>query len=248
MKILALIGSLRYGNSLLACEYISRKLPLEVINVAEKKIEPCKACYSCIFGEDCKIDDDVNDIIEKIIEADFILIASPVYWLDLTGKMKMLLDRLFMAERYIKNGKKGAVIYFYAFQELRGWASNTYNILLRAMGIEPIAVIPINAALPGEVFTKENIKKLDMLIEAIKEGKRVVLENQCPVCLSEVIRFDLTCPICGSKFDGDMNLIEKGDRLTTKWFEEHYERLRKMKDLFLKRKNELKALIKKYIG
>jgi len=246
--ILALVGSPRRGNSLLACQYISKKLPLEIVNVAKKRIEPCKACYSCIFGEECKIDDDVKEIIEKINEADFVLISSPVYWLDLTGKMKMLLDRLFMAERHIKDGKKGAIIYFYAFRELRGWASNTYNILLRAMGIEPIAVIPINAALPGEVFLEENLRKLDMLVEAIKDGRRIVLENQCPVCLGEIVGFDLTCPICGSKFDRDLNLIEKGDRFSLEWIKEHYENLRRMKDLYLKRKDELKALTKKHIG
>ncbi len=251
MKVLALVGSKRKGNSILAVKYISKKLEnIEVINVAKKNIEPCKACYACLFCEECKIDDDVGEILEKIIDADFLLISSPIYWLDLTGKMKMLLDRFFMAENHLEKlkGKKGAVIYFYGFEELRGWASNTYNIMLRSIGIEPIAIIPIHAALPGEVFREENRRKLDMLVDAIRENKRLIFDGQCPVCLSEVFRFskNIYCPICNSKFDGNFNLIERGKKLSYDWLIEHYKKLKEMKEDYLKRKEELISLIEKY--
>ncbi len=252
MRILALIGSKRKGNSVLAVKYISNNLGVEIetVNVAKMKIEPCKACYSCLFGEECKIEDDVQQILEKIMQSDFILISSPVYWLDLTGKMKMLLDRFFMIESNLgkMKGKRGAVVYFYGFEELRGWASNTYNIMLRSIGIEPIAIIPIHAALPGEVFKDENRAKLDMLIEAIKKDERLVLDGQCPMCLSEVFRISDTiyCPICGSKFDSNFNLIEKGGKMRYDWLVKHYEKLKEMKEEYMRHKDELKALIKKY--
>ncbi|AKG91256.1 Multimeric flavodoxin WrbA [Geoglobus ahangari] len=249
MKILAITGTKRKGNSLIAASYIAKKLnaELEILNVVEKDIQPCKACYACLFGQECSIEDDVNEILQKIREADFVLISSPVYWLDLTGKMKMLLDRMFMALQYFEEfkNKKGAVVYFYGFEELRGWASNTYNTLLRVLGISPLAVVPIHAALPGEVLKDENVRKLDMLVDAIKSGKEIRFDGQCPVCFSEVFKPSgelLECPICHSKLSLSLEVVEAGKTLSYEWMVEHYDVLRKMKEMFLEQKDELKAL------
>jgi len=253
MKILALTGTKRKGNSILTANYISKKLgaELEILNIADLNIQPCKACYACLFGQKCMIEDDVESILEKRNNAVFVLVVSPVYWLDLTGKMKMLLDRMFMALPYLEEfrDKKGAVVYLYGFEDLRGWASNTYNILLRVLGIEPLAVLPIHAALPGEVLKDENVKKLDMLASAIENGERLKFDGQCPVCFSEVFKPEngvLRCPVCKSKLDLSLNIIEKGNMLSYEWMEEHYDWLRNMKKIFLEQKDELKALRDRY--
>ena len=253
MKILAITGTKRKGNSLIAASYIAKKLnaELEILNVTEKNIQPCKACYACLFGQKCSIEDDVEEILQKIRGADFVLVASPVYWLDLTGKMKMLLDRMFMALQYFEEyrEKKGAVIYFYGFEELRGWASNTYNVFLRVLGITPLAVVPVHAALPGEVLKEENVRKLDMLADAIESGKSLRFEGQCPVCLSEVFKpagGQLECPICHSKLDSSLEVVESGRTMSYEWMVEHYDVLRKMKETFLEQKDMLKALRDRY--
>lgn len=253
MKLLAITGTRRKGNSLIAANYIARKLnaDLEILNLVEKDIQPCKACYACLFGQKCSIQDDVEDILDRIRKADFILISSPVYWLDVTGKMKMLLDRMFMALQYFEElrEKRGAVVYFYGFEELRGWASSTYNILLRVLGVTPIAVVPIHAALPGEVLKDENVKKLDMLVEAIRNGESLRFKGQCPVCLSEVFKPSgdvLECPICHSKLNSNLEVLQEGRTLSYEWMVEHYDVLRKMKETFLEQKDELKALRDRY--
>ncbi len=253
MKLLAVTGTRRKGNSLIAASYIARKLnaDLEILNLVEKDIQPCKACYACLFGQKCSIQDDVEDILNSIRRADFVLISSPVYWLDATGKVKMLLDRMFMALQYFEElrKKRGAVVYFYGFEELRGWASNTYNTLLRVLGITPVAVVPIHAALPGEVLKDENVRKLDMLVDAIKNGKTLRFEGQCPVCFSEVFKpidSALECPLCHSKLNYSLEVVQEGRTLSYDWMVEHYDVLRGMKETFLEQKDELKALRDRY--
>ncbi|MBE8540091.1 NAD(P)H-dependent oxidoreductase [Geoglobus acetivorans] len=253
MKILALTGTKRKGNSILAAKYIAKKLnaELDILNVTELKIEPCKACYACLFGQECMIDDDVNFVFSKLLEADFVLISSAIYWLDATGMMKALLDRMFMALPHMKelSRKKGAVIYFYGFEELRGWGANTYNILLRVLGIEPLAILPIHAALPGEALTEENVKKLDLLAEAIRKEERLKLDGQCPVCLSEVFRAKegkLECTVCRSKLTDDLQVVETGDVLSYDWMVKHYGVLRGFKEKFIEQREVLARLREKY--
>ncbi len=252
MKLLALVGSKRTGNSIFSAKYIAKKLEadLKILNVADLKIEPCKACYACLFGEVCKIDDDVYAVLEEIARADAVLISSPVYWLDATGKMKLLLDRCFMAYPRLEEfrDKRGAVVYFYGFEELRGWASATYNLMLRCFGIEPLVVAPIHSPLPGQVF--DDVGKLDKVAEAIKSGERVVFEGQCPVCLSEVFRHEngFVCAICGSKLNEKLEVVEEGNRLSYEWLSNHYKELIHFKEMYIRERDRLKELVKKYVG
>lgn len=253
MKILALTGTKRKGNSVLASQYLAKQLDaeLEILNVSDLNIEPCKACYACLFGQECKIDDDVSLVFERMRDADLILISSAIYWLDATGKMKLLLDRMFMAIPFMEEfrGKMGAVIYFYGFEELRGWGGNTYNLMLRVLGIEPLAVIGINAALPGEVLKEENIQKLNKLVDAVKSNKKIIMEGQCPVCMSEVFRNRggyLECTVCRSKLDLGLNVIEEGEVLKYEWVVDHYETLRKMKEMFMQIKGEIAKQRERY--
>jgi len=250
MKILALTASGRKGNSLLASTYIAKKLnaELDVVNLTKMNIQPCKACYACLYGEECKIEDDVNLIYKKIKESDVILICSPVYWLDATGKMKALIDRQFMAIPHLNEFSKkyAAIITPYGFEELKGWASATHIVLAKVLGLQLLINVEVNAALPGEVLANEkNLEKIDLVVEAIKRKEKVVLKNQCPVCLNSVFRIEngIVCPICGSRLDEKLNLIERGNRLELSWIVEHYNVLRDMKEEFKRKKDDiLKAL------
>jgi multimeric flavodoxin WrbA len=61
-----------------------------------KKIRGCIACYKCIENQDrrCAVkNDDLNECIEKMIEADGIVLGSPTYFTDVTAEMKALIDR-----------------------------------------------------------------------------------------------------------------------------------------------------------
>lgn len=255
MKIVALVGSIRKnGNSTLAVKYIAQKLDadLEILRLTDLEIKPCKACYACLFGDKCKIDDDVYQIYEKIEESDKILISSPVYVFDATGPLKTFLDRQLMTIEYFEefSEKDAAVITPHGFENMKGWAASTHLALARVMGLRVLANVEVNAALPGEVLSvNENREKLDRIVRALEEGEVVKFDGQCPICLNTSFRVSdgIDCAVCGSKFDQDLNLIEKGERLQENWFEEHFGELKELKEEYVNRVDELNEAVDKVL-
>ena len=66
------------------------------MQVGKKKVRGCTACMKCFGNKNghCVFDDDiVNTCIDKMVEADGIILGSPVYFLDVTAEMKGLIDR-----------------------------------------------------------------------------------------------------------------------------------------------------------
>lgn len=98
-KVLILSGSPRKnGNSDILCdEFMKGALEkgnhVEKIRVAEKNIDYCRACYGCRNTGTCVIKDDMSEIIEKMIEADVLVMASPVYFYSIDAQLKALIDR-----------------------------------------------------------------------------------------------------------------------------------------------------------
>ena len=97
-KVLILSGSPRKnGNSDMLCDEFMRGAleaghEVEKIRVAEKKIGYCRGCYACKKGA-CAIDDDMGGILEKMIAADVLVLASPVYFYSIDAQLKTLIDR-----------------------------------------------------------------------------------------------------------------------------------------------------------
>jgi len=97
MKLLAIVGSQRRsGNSyLLAKETLkSTKVDSEIVQLAEKEIEFCDLCGKCETG-DCVLNDDFNQILKKMKEADGIIFSFPKYF-SLSSKFLCFLERLVM--------------------------------------------------------------------------------------------------------------------------------------------------------
>lgn len=99
-KVLILSGSPRKGgNSDLLCDEFGRGAEsggntVEKIRIAEKKIGFCNACYYCrTHGGECAVKDDMAEVLQKMIEADVIVMASPVYFYSVDAQMKALIDR-----------------------------------------------------------------------------------------------------------------------------------------------------------
>ncbi len=74
-------GALEKGNS------------VEKICLHDKTIGFCKGCLSCQTTKHCVIKDDANPIVEKMLHADAIVFATPIYFYEMCGQMKTLLDR-----------------------------------------------------------------------------------------------------------------------------------------------------------
>ncbi len=66
---------------------------VEVVSLREKKIEFCRGCFACQKTQKCVIKDDAPDIVAKMHNADVIAFATPIYYYEMCGQMKTLLDR-----------------------------------------------------------------------------------------------------------------------------------------------------------
>ena len=67
---------------------------VELLSLKGKKIEYCIGCLSCQKTGKCVIKDDVPEFIEKVKNADILVFATPIYYYEMCGQMKTLLDRL----------------------------------------------------------------------------------------------------------------------------------------------------------
>lgn len=99
-KVLILSGSPRKGgNSDILCDEFARGAidagnEVEKIRVAEKKLSPCLGCYFCReHGGRCVFNDDMADILQKIIDCDVLVLSSPVYFYSICAQLKIVIDR-----------------------------------------------------------------------------------------------------------------------------------------------------------
>ena len=99
-KVLILSGSPRKGgNSDLLCREFARGAQesgcdVEILRVAAKKIAPCSGCYYCrAHNGECAHKDDMAEVLQKMIDADVIVMASPVYFYSIDAQLKAVIDR-----------------------------------------------------------------------------------------------------------------------------------------------------------
>ena len=109
-RILILSGSPRkHGNSDLLCDEFLRGAQesgnnVEKICVATKKIAPCSGCYYCSKHNGvCFHKDDMAEILQKIIDADVLVLASPVYFYSVAAQLKTVIDRTVARWLEVKN-------------------------------------------------------------------------------------------------------------------------------------------------
>ena len=102
MKVVAFNGSARKnGNTTILIEKVFEELGkegigTELIHLAGNNNKGCAACYKCFENKDfkCSVDDDsINDCIEKMIEADGIILASPTYFANVSTAMQVVIER-----------------------------------------------------------------------------------------------------------------------------------------------------------
>ncbi len=100
MKVIAIVGSPRVnGNTELlarrALDVIAAEgIETELVRLAGLDIAPCDACMACRGDDgDCSIQDDFQAVYAKMLAADGIILASPVYFGSATANIKALMDR-----------------------------------------------------------------------------------------------------------------------------------------------------------
>ena len=99
-KIIVISTSLRHGSNsnILAEKFIEGAKAagneVEKISLVGQNIQFCKGCMACQKQGRCVIKDDVNSIMAKVLKADVICWATPIYYYEMSGQMKTLIDRM----------------------------------------------------------------------------------------------------------------------------------------------------------
>jgi len=99
LKVLGISASpRREGNSdLLLHQALSgaqqADASVEFLRLCDYRIEACSECYSCSANGDCPTQDDYPPILDKMLEADRLILATPVFFMTVSAQAKLLIDR-----------------------------------------------------------------------------------------------------------------------------------------------------------
>ena len=187
MKVLILNGSPHAeGNLSVAINELKKVfaeegVEVERVDVGNKNIVGCKACFACGGLKRCVIDDLVNETLPKFEAADGLILASPVYYASPNGSLVSFCDRLFFASKFDKRMKVGASVAV----ARRGGCSATFDVLNKYFGIcgMPVASSQywnqLHGAAPGEAAQDAEglqtmrtlAKNMSFLMKAIALGK-----------------------------------------------------------------------------
>jgi len=122
LKVLGIMGSPRIkGNTdLLLDEALkgaqSQGAEVEKIMVGNLKIAPCREIYACLKDGKCVIKDDMDEIYTKLLNADVVIVATPIFFYTVSAQVMALISRCqaLWSRRYVLNMdipvKKGAFI------------------------------------------------------------------------------------------------------------------------------------------
>lgn len=99
-NVLIISSSPRHnGNSDLLCQSFAKGAKesgnnVEIVYLVDLKINYCLGCYACTNTNKCFQKDDFNIISDKMLKADVIVLATPVYFYSMSGQLKVFIDRL----------------------------------------------------------------------------------------------------------------------------------------------------------
>ena len=112
MKVLIFNGSPRKGNTYTAVNRLidgmdaAGGFETKVINANNVEVSPCIACLACNCDSRCVFEDDTNDIMDAIEEADAVIFATPVYWWGVTAQLKLIIDKMYSCFVKLEEMKK----------------------------------------------------------------------------------------------------------------------------------------------
>jgi multimeric flavodoxin WrbA len=270
--LLGISGSPRkLGNCELFIKEIFKQLgegwELRLARLPQLDIKPCRACYQCLFDQmRCPQQDDFLLALEALAEADAYVVAAPVYLLSANGSLKKFLDRGLQLYAFVDRlwGKPAAGVAIAGIEGMEGSAKRDVESFIKLTMGDLRGSAVVYGALPGEaLLSSVNREIAEELARAILDpAKRVSpVVPVCPLCGSDTFRFlpdgRARCMLCSGSGPwewSDESLrfhIEPGKHpffLSKDDVNRHAEWLRGMKEKFLARKQDLKEVVKEYLG
>ncbi len=176
-KVLIISTSLRAGsNSEIAAKEVEKGAKeagnaVEFVSLKDKNIAFCKGCLACQKLGKCIINDDANAITDKIANSEVIVWATPIYYYEMSGQMKTMIDRansLFSRDNKFKevylvttSEEESSHVNEGALKGLQGWVNCFDDVELKGY----LSLGGFNT--PNEIKNSERLK------EAYEFGRRL---------------------------------------------------------------------------
>ena len=148
-RILVMNGSARKdGNTDAVVAAYTRGIRETGVDVLEVRlrelvINECLGCLRCRDEQKCSFQDDMTELREMLLKSDIVVLASPVYWCEITGLLKTFIDRLYFfhhrVNSHLLSGKKAVIITTLAEKDPAHECSiivEFYRRCMRSLGIE----------------------------------------------------------------------------------------------------------------
>jgi multimeric flavodoxin WrbA len=157
----------------------SQGAEVDKIIIDKLKIAPCREFYGCLRDGNCVIRDDMDDIYPKLLNADIVIVASPMFFYGLTSQVKALIDRCqaLWARKYIlkqtptNSARKGA---FIAVGATGGKKLFDGSILTVKYFFQSIGIKYVDELLVRDVDKRGEIKEHPTaLLDAFELGRRL---------------------------------------------------------------------------
>ncbi len=175
VKIVGICGSPRRGGN---TEYLLR-LALEEaekggaeakpILLCDKEIKPCYACRLCVEKGECCVQDDMCEIYPKLLEADALILATPVFFNNVTSPLKAFMDRTWCLRGKLRNKIGGAIA-----------VGRRYGIEAALEAINAFflkhEMIPANRGVSGFAYEKGEIEEDEVALADARRLARRILE------------------------------------------------------------------------
>ena len=161
MKVLVINGSPHVkGCTARALEEVIRTLnaegiETELLEIGSQRLSGCQACRACKRTGKCVYDDVVNEAVEKLREADGLLVGSPVYYASPNGTLLSFLDRLFYCMEGTLHLKVGAAV----VSCRRGGAASAFDVLNKYFTIAGMPVASSSYWNSVHGFTAADVEK-----------------------------------------------------------------------------------------
>jgi len=152
----------------------------EIVHIPDQYIEYCSGCGQCLIQGTCAQNDDMQGLQNKLLNADVIILASPVYFAQVTAQMKTFIDRtLSFGHRPSLQGKIGASVAVYAGVSSAHSVADYMNKVLSSWGVSTVGKLVAYAPRPGQLKSGVKAKAVELaerLIDAVN-GKLILPEH-----------------------------------------------------------------------
>jgi multimeric flavodoxin WrbA len=140
----------------------------QFIKLTDYRVEPCRSCWACRKLGKCVIEDDMSDILTPmLLDADAVVLGSPVYFNNVSAQVKAFMDRTWCIREQLRNKIGGAIAVG------RRYGVESAITAINAFFLKH-EMIPANRGVCGIAFGQGEIAGDEEAIESAKKlGKRI---------------------------------------------------------------------------